>query len=214
MKNWRRCLFILSAGALLAAGCGDDSGGDAAPGATNAPGATAGASTTLQPVPGGRVTLMITSEIRGMDPVNVTGSSGLSGEPIRMHAVYDSLVLTDNKTNEVQPILAESLTSTDNIVWTLKLRPNIKFSDGTPYDAEAVKYNWDRHGDPANKSTAAATIAGMTTEVVDPLTVKITLKVENGSFPRVVASQLNWQASPSAVKAKGATYATKPADIV
>ena len=214
MKNWRRCLLILSAGALLAAGCGDDGGDTAEPGGTTAPGATAAASTTLQPQPGGRVTLMITSEIRGMDPVNVTGSSGLSGEPVRMHAVYDSLVLTDNKTNEVKPMVAESLTSTDNIVWTLKLRPNIKFSDGTPYDAEAVKFNWDRHADPALRSTAAATVAGMTIEVVDPLTVKITLKVENGSFPRVVASQLNWQASPTAVKAKGANYARTPADIV
>jgi peptide/nickel transport system substrate-binding protein len=77
-----------------------------------------------------------------------------------------------------------------------------------------VKFNWERHADPANRSTAANTIAGMTLEVVDPLTLKITLKVENGSFPRVVASQLNWQASPTAVKAKGANYARTPADIV
>ena len=36
----------------------------------------------------------------------------------------------------------DALTSTDALVWTLKLRPNIKFSDGTPYDAAAVKFNW------------------------------------------------------------------------
>ena len=213
MGQWRKYACILAAGALLAVGCGDDSGESGAQ-TTSPSGGGAAPSSSVQPVAGGKLTMMITSEIRGMDPVNVTGSSGLSGEPIRMHAVYDSLVLTDNKTNEVKPEVAESLTSTDNIVWTLKLRPNIKFSDGTPYDAEAVKFNWDRHGDPANKSTAAATIAGMTTQVVDPLTMKITLKVENGSFPRVVASQLNWQASPTAVKAKGASYATKPSDIV
>jgi hypothetical protein len=33
-----------------------------------------------------------------MDPVAVTGSSGLGGEPPRMYAVYDALMLTDNKT--------------------------------------------------------------------------------------------------------------------
>jgi peptide/nickel transport system substrate-binding protein len=215
MKKWRRSIIVLAAGALLATGCGDDSGGAVSEaGGTTVPGATAGASTTVQPVAGGKVVMMLGAETRGMDPVQVTGSSGLSGEPVRMHAVYDSLVLTENKTNEVKPMVAESLTSSDNIVWTLKLRPNVKFSDGTPYDAEAVKFNWERHADPNNKSTAAATVNGLSMEVTDALTLKITLKGENGSFPRVVASQLNWQASPTAVKAKGANYGRTPADIV
>ncbi|HUP73495.1 MAG TPA: ABC transporter substrate-binding protein [Acidimicrobiales bacterium] len=197
------------------AGCGDDSGGSTGEaGGTTVPGATAAPSTTAQPVAGGKVSLMLAAETRGMDPVQVAGASGLGGEPVRMYAVYDALVLTDNKTNEVTPMVAESLTSSDNIVWTLKLRPNVKFNDGTPYDAEAVKFNWERHADPALRSTSAATVNGLSMEVVDASTLKITLKVENGSFPRVVASQLNWQASPTAVKAKGADYGKTPADIV
>jgi ABC-type transport system substrate-binding protein len=51
---------------------------------------------------------------------------------------------------------AESLTSSDALTWTLKLRPNIKFSDGTPYDANAVKFNYLRLQDPANTAVRAA----------------------------------------------------------
>ena len=55
-------------------------------------------------------------------------------------AVFDMLVYSD-ATASIMPQTAESLTSTDALVWTLKLHPNIKFSDGTPYDAAAVKFN-------------------------------------------------------------------------
>jgi peptide/nickel transport system substrate-binding protein len=161
------------------------------------------------------LTVLITSETRGMDPAAVTGSSGLGGEPPRMYAVYDALMLTDNKTGEVKPVLAESLTSSDRIVWTLKLRPNVKFSDGTPYDAEAIKFNWERHNDPALNSTARPLIQSMKSiEVVDPLTVRVTLNAENGQFPRNIASNLAWSVSPTAAKAKGASYGRTPADIV
>ena len=220
MGKFRRIAALCAAVALAATACGGDDGGS---GATPTVGGTAGAGGSTvpvttgaaQPVPGGKITMMLVAETRGMDPVQVTGSSGLGSEPPRMHAIYDSLVLTDNKTGEVKPALAESLTSTDNIVWTLKLRPNVKFSDGTAYDAAAVKFNWERHANPDLKSTAAPTLASFASmEVVDTVTLKVTLKAENGAFPRVVASQLNWQASPAAVQAKGKDYATTAANIV
>ena len=167
MKRFRGLILVV-AGALLAGACGDSKGDDAVPTQTGTPGTGAATTTSLQPVAGGKLSVLITSETRGMDPIAVTGSSGLGGEPPRMYAVYDALMLTDNKTGEVKPALAESLTSTDRIVWTLKLRPNVKFSDGTPYDAEAVKFNWDRHNDPALNSTARPLIQSMKSiEVVD-----------------------------------------------
>ena len=58
--------------------------------------------------------------------------------------VFDMLAYSDPADGEVKPQTAESLTSTDAVVWTLKLQPNIKFSDGTAYDAAAVKFNWER----------------------------------------------------------------------
>src|SRR5688572_23212280 len=110
MKRFRGLISVLVAGALLATACGDSDGDDAAPTQTGTPGTGAAVATTApQPVPGGKLSVLITSETRGMDPIAVTGSSGLGGEPPRMYAVYDALMLTDNKTGEVKPVLAESL---------------------------------------------------------------------------------------------------------
>ena len=44
----------------------------------------------------------------------------------------------------MDPAIAESFLSTDAITWTLKLRPNVKFSDGTSFDAAAVQTHWTR----------------------------------------------------------------------
>ena len=216
MKRFRLLTSVLVAAALVVGACGDSGESETSPGQTGGSGGSGGSPTTsLQPVLGGKLAVLITSETRGMDPLTVTGSSGLGGEPPRMYAVYDALMLTDNKTGEVKPALAESLTTTDRIVWTLKLRPNVKFSDGTAYDAEAVKFNWDRHNDPANNSTARGLIQTMKSiEVVDPLTVRVTLNAENGQFPRNVASNLAWSVSPTAAKAKGKDYGTTAANIV
>ena len=71
--------------------------------------------------------------------------------------------------------------------------PNVKFTDGTPFDAAAVKANFDRITDPANKlkrynlfSVIAKTV------VIDPTTVKVTLKYPFSAF-------INTLAHPSAV---------------
>lgn len=219
-QHLRRFVALLFAVALVAAACGGDdtdtgSSGGGQSGGSTAPGGAAAPTTAAQPQPGGKLNVLIVAETRGMDPITVPGSSGLGGEPPRMYAVYDALMLTDNATGEVKPSLAESLKSDDNIVWTLKLRPNVKFSDGTAYDAEAVKFNWERHGDPANNSSARPLVATIKTmEVVDATTLKVTLNGPNGQFARSVAANLSWTASPTAVKAKGKDYGTSAANIV
>jgi ABC-type transport system substrate-binding protein len=77
---------------------------------------------------------------------------------------------------KIVPHLAESYTvSTDNLVWTLKLRKGVKFHDGTALDAEAVKYNLDRVLNPETKSTYRFLISRITKlEVVDASTLRLT----------------------------------------
>ncbi|MDR7544007.1 MAG: ABC transporter substrate-binding protein, partial [Armatimonadota bacterium] len=66
--------------------------------------------------------------------------------------LFDKLVDTDQNL-EIVPMLATSWTITNNgRTYTLKLRPNVVFHDGTPFGAEAVKYNFDRMLDPAMAS--------------------------------------------------------------
>jgi peptide/nickel transport system substrate-binding protein len=158
--------------------------------------------------PGGTITLYLTGEIQNLDPLTMQNSGSTDAPP--GSAVYGMLMYSDLKTSTVMPGMAESLTSTDALVWTLKLHPNIKFSDGTPYDAAAVKFNWQRLQDPKNaaaRATQANTIGQM--DVVDPVTLRITLKAKSAVFPQTVAL-IPFIASPAAVQAAGSNYGMAP----
>ena len=63
-----------------------------------------------------------------------------------MIALYDTLTRWDPATQKYVMRTAESVTANaDNTEWTVKIKPNIKFTDGTDYDAEAVKFGINRH---------------------------------------------------------------------
>jgi peptide/nickel transport system substrate-binding protein len=84
--------------------------------------------------------------------------------------IYETLVRLDADLNMV-PGLAESWESQENgKVWIFKLRQDVKFHDGTPLTAEAVKYSY---GDRAYV-TMAKTLQFENIEVIDDYTVKFT----------------------------------------
>jgi peptide/nickel transport system substrate-binding protein len=157
---------------------------------------------------GGTISYLRAADATTMDPVGIANSAGSDGVPGT--AVYDVLVYTDTTDGQVKPQTADSLTSSDGQVWTLKVKPNIKFSDGTPYDAAAVKFNWLRLQDPANKANKAAQanlIGSM--DVVDPLTLKLTLKARNAVFPQAVAL-IPFIGSPAAITANPNGFGNAP----
>ena len=81
------------------------------------------------------------AEPKSMDPATVTAVNDFR---ILMN-LYDGLVRYRSGTLEVEPGLAESWTiSDDGKVYTFSLRQGIKFHDGSPFNAEAVKFNFDR----------------------------------------------------------------------
>ncbi|WP_235014889.1 ABC transporter substrate-binding protein, partial [Parafrankia sp. Ea1.12] len=62
-------------------------------------------------------------------------------------------LMTTDETGKIAYSMAESFATTDGgATFALKLRPGLVFSDGTPLNAEAVKFNWDRVKDPATGS--------------------------------------------------------------
>src|SRR3974390_3352153 len=68
------------------------------------------------------------------------GKPNQMSPPRAADPVYDNLVVEDGATAEMRPVLLKSLTSSpDAQTWTFKLRPNVKFTDGTPFDAAAIK---------------------------------------------------------------------------
>ncbi|MEM9632390.1 MAG: ABC transporter substrate-binding protein [Pseudomonadota bacterium] len=84
----------------------------------------------------------------------------------------------------VNPGLAESWTiSEDGKTYTFKLRPDVKFHDGTDLTADDVKFSLDRARSDDSANAQKALFSGIeSVEVVDPLTVKVTLSTPNGSF--------------------------------
>jgi peptide/nickel transport system substrate-binding protein len=135
-----------------------------------------------------------------------TGSSNSSAtEGPRNSAIYDTLFFQDSATYDLVAQQAQGMTSTDGKTWDLKLRPNVKFTDGTTLDADAVKFNINRILDPAttpspNRSSAQQ-ITSMT--VVDPLTLRMTLANPSGQFPRIFGSTIAWVGSPTAIQKQG-----------
>ena len=65
---------------------------------------------------------------------------------------------------------------------TIKLRPNVKFHDGEPFDAEAAQFSFHRHMNMQGSFRKPELAAVDKVEVVDPLTIK--LVAEECHFPR------------------------------
>ncbi|MFT4267534.1 MAG: glutathione ABC transporter substrate-binding protein GsiB [Xenophilus sp.] len=99
-----------------------------------------------------------------------------------------------DKDMKMVPVLAEGYTvSRDGLVYTVKLRTGIKFHDGTDFNAEAVKANFDRVTNPDNKLKRYNLYKNIAkTEAVDATTVRFTLKEPFSPF-------INSLAHPSAV---------------
>ena len=112
-------------------------------------------------------------------------------------AVYDTLTVPNAKGVAV-PYLAKSVTpNADFTEWTIGLRPNIKFQNGEPLDASAVKLNLDnlRGAEGATQSGPLFTIILKfiaDVQVVDPLTVKVTMNTPVVDFPNYLFSQGRW----------------------
>jgi peptide/nickel transport system substrate-binding protein len=201
-----KLLAALAALAVLAAACGDDKGGGGGAATTSAPAKT--------PVAGGTITFGTFSETAGLDPI-VSSGNGVTGY-IEMAAIYDTIVRYNVETGKYENNTAESVNSNaDFTEWTVKLKANIKFSDGTPYDAEAVKFGMNRHRSgipgapkceelyacPRNSTSSAAYMALVKSiDVVDPLTVKFTLNEGWSTFPYALSSEASMLPSPTAMK--------------
>jgi peptide/nickel transport system substrate-binding protein len=93
----------------------------------------------------------------------------------------------------LRPNLATSWTSNaDGTVWTFKLRPHVKFTDGSPMNADAVIATVERLLNPQNNSNALSAFKGVLSQgashKIDDLTVAFHLDAPNGNFPYTMSS--------------------------
>ncbi len=118
---------------------------------------------------------------------------------------------------EPVPLLAESWESSpDGVTWNVKLRPNLTFQDGTPCDATAVKWSFDRFLDPNHPfydppyNLLSYYLGGpeidkgiKTVEVLDPLSLRFTLKQASATFVDDMMNGYAAVVSPAAFEAAG-----------
>ncbi|WP_338722724.1 ABC transporter substrate-binding protein [Devosia sp. XK-2] len=132
--------------------------------------------------------------------------------------LYDGLVRNKSGTLEIEPALATDWTiSDDGLEYTFNLREGVSFHDGTPFNAEAVKFNFDRMLDethpfadtgPFPLSFFFSSVDKV--EVIDDLTVKFTLSEPYAPFMSNLASPTGLIVSPAAVEQFGADYGRNP----
>lgn len=83
---------------------------------------------------------------RGGDAVNLDAAIVTDGESFRVtNQACEGLVAYDGASTEIVPSLASSwTTSEDGLTWVFTLREDVTFHDGTPFNADAVVFNFDR----------------------------------------------------------------------
>lgn len=160
---------------------------------------------------GGTLTVGLELDIPGFDPLKVGVYDTAAN--IAASVLLETLVKLDNN-GKPTPSLALSWSSSDDFrTWTFKLRPDVKFHDGTPFNAAAVKWNFDRQKDPKNNCRCAFYIANtLSVEAPDDLTVVYKLKDPAVNMPALLTrpDQNSTIHSPSAIQAKGDDYNRNP----
>lgn len=120
------------------------------------------------------------------------------------YPAYQRLVGYKTGSTQVEGDLAESWTSSpDGLVWTFKLKSGAKFDDGTEVNAEAVKWSFDRLMKIA-QGPSEAFPKDMQVAVVDPMTVRFTLKTIFAPFLYTLANDGAGIVNPAIAKANPA----------
>ena len=196
-----------------------------APKATDAPVATAAPEATAVPA---KKTFIFGAQGEPvcLDPTVIT--DGISGRVTNQ--IFEGLVKFDGNTTNVVPSLAEKWeTSADGKVWTFTLHKDVKFHDGTPFNAEAVVKNWDYWANTSNPLHKGKIDAGLVfeyyegqfggfddasiiekVEAKDETTVVFTLKTPQGPFLNNLAMFVFVMWSPTALEASGVESCKNP----
>lgn len=186
---------------LLLTGCaGGDSGADNGNAAEPAG----------DPVSGGTLRVLEVAQPSGLDPVQAYSSTSM---PMTFTALYGQFVVANPETGDYECGLCESFTTEDGgATWDVVTREGMTFTDGTAFDASAIKYNWDRMKDPAFGSASAGIASQIASiEIVDPRTARLHMVVPTPGFLGLMPIySLQWIASPTALEAGQEVFNKNP----
>jgi peptide/nickel transport system substrate-binding protein len=164
---------------------------------------------------GGDIVVGLVAEPVSMDPAQVSDINSM-----RVHrSMYDALVQFAPASFDIEGALAESWDiSDDEQSYTFELREDVEFHDGTPFNAEAVKFNFDRMLDDSHpaydtgpfpfSATYFASVEEV--EVVDEFTVAFHLSQIYAPLINNLATATAFISSPTAIEEHGQDYSQNP----
>ncbi len=216
--SWRRAVALALPALLVLAACG---------GVPAAPQQPTLATTGTSAASGETAKFLVfgnSGEPDSLDSIDTT-----SGQALAVTIQIEE-TLTDRSSNPgtLNPLLAEKWTpNADLTEWTFNLRKGVKFQDGTPFNADAVVFNFQRMADPKFEygyrdkgktyqafSDLLGGFAGdpgtlwKGVEKVDDSTVKFKLKQFSAYFPEILSASYFGISSPDAVKKAAEKYGT------
>lgn len=191
----RVLVALLAALSLLAGACSSDDGDTDAAEADGSPNPAA-EGVRLQnlegdeapPAQGGNLAIGLEAESEGFNPV--TSPWAVSGHMVAS-AIFDPLATVDADGNVV-PYLAESIepANDDASEWTIRVRDGVTFHDGTPLTSEEVRAGLEAMASSVVTADALAPVESI--DVVDELTVSITMSEPWSAFPATLTTQVGY----------------------
>ena len=159
----------------------------------------------------------LSADVTTMDPHFLATQPNLT---VGYH-VFDALVHVDEKTR-LTPGLATSWRAVDATTWEFKLRPNVKFHDGSDLTAEDVMFSLERplniKGSPGGFASYVRAIVSK--EIVDKQTIRLKTATPYGTLPEdlnsimIVSKKIAAQAAPEDFDSGRATIGTGPYKFV
>lgn len=171
-----------------------------------------GCSKTSTPPAGNTLVYGRGEDANTLDPIHTD-----IGEAVKVIVnLFDTLVTYDDETVELVPALATKWShSDDGLTWTFQLRDDVKFHDGTPLDAEAVVFSFERllneSPDDVQPRPYQPNFRGIErVKAIDAHTVEFQLRSPSAVFLQNLAMFPASIVSPAAVKKYGSGFSSHP----
>ena len=175
------------------------------PAEASKPAAPAAAPAAGSPKRGGSLKVALDGDFTTMDP----HISSAAVDRQAFQSIFNTLVRLDEKLG-IQPELAVSWEQPDPKTYVFKLAQGVKFHDGEPFNAEAVKFNMERMKTLPKSTRKSEILELASVDVVDEYTVKFNLTQPSSPLLATLTDRAGMMVSPKAAQEKGDDFARAP----
>jgi ABC-type transport system substrate-binding protein len=138
------------------------------------------------------------------NPASVDPMTGRNGPDFNtLYALFDALIDFEPQTLALKPGLAKSWKFTDQKTLVLDLVEGVTFHDGSPFDAEAVKFNLERYKTDQRSNVKADLGALESVETTGSSQVTLRLNKPNAGLPVILSNRVGLMVSPKSIQEKG-----------